>query len=683
MKYKLIKWLEIFSLVLINLIPLNALLKFSDLYFPYVTSKSYYFRSLVEIIISTYLILMILTKEHRFKLAKISYAFIGFTIVTFICDLLGENFYQSFWSNSSRMDGLISQLHFLAFILVLPHILNTKQKWIRFFYIQAAIAIIVSILAILQAFAWFPVVSILRPDSLFGNPSYLSVYSLLNVFLSLYLFNGAQSFVQKSFLSLLTVLSVSSMYLAKTRSSYLALAVGLACLVVIYVLNEKKSENRKLFFKELLTLGALSGFFVLGLQYLLSLKVEKAQVLLERLTDPDSIYSRFYFWQASLTGFLKHPLLGYGEENYLYLSSFYNPKMFSEPWFDRSHNLIIDLLVNFGILGLLAFLVFVGSLFLTLKKSKYLDLKQKSILTAAIVGYYINNLFLFEFLSGQILFLSFVSYICFYEGSFPLPCPVKNPHINFKTIFFSGCVFVIGLTAVFQLNIRNILANNELKNILEKKEFYRQVEGGKEIVFQKLLNQNLFATDDVRQNMIQASTMLKDASNDTEVLKDVYRFVSGEIQNDLKNDSKNIYKKYMAAVFYAKYQNFQLSESLYEEALAISPKNQEILISQGTMYLSKADYAHADQKFQLAYDLENNNPKARLYLIASSSFKKDFQKAQLLLDGFSEKQIAYKFDSRIIESFVLNGRNDLALAHIEKKCNAGLDCSRDYLMLKK
>ena len=67
-------------------------------------------------------------------------------------------------------------------------------------------------------------------------------------------------------------------------------------------------------------------------------------------------------WQ----GVKEHPILGWGQENYIVLfNKYYDPKMYQqEPWFDRSHNVFFDWLVSGGILALLAYLSFLRWLFI-------------------------------------------------------------------------------------------------------------------------------------------------------------------------------------------------------------------------------------------------------------------------------------------------------------------------------
>jgi len=95
---------------------------------------------------------------------------------------------------------------------------------------------------------------------------------------------------------------------------------------------------------------------------------------LSRLTDPVSLVetgfrNRLIVWRASIEMFQERPLSGWGIENFAYgFDAHFNPALLErvraqEAWFDRSHNIFLDSLVAGGIIGALAFLLFLGALF--------------------------------------------------------------------------------------------------------------------------------------------------------------------------------------------------------------------------------------------------------------------------------------------------------------------------------
>jgi O-antigen ligase len=79
--------------------------------------------------------------------------------------------------------------------------------------------------------------------------------------------------------------------------------------------------------------------------------VQKSPVL-SRFTNLSwadrTIDSRLTIWQMGWQAVKERPVLGWGPENFIVIfSKYYQPKLWNqEPWFDRSHNIYLDWLIN-------------------------------------------------------------------------------------------------------------------------------------------------------------------------------------------------------------------------------------------------------------------------------------------------------------------------------------------------
>ncbi len=127
------------------------------MFFPYITGKGFAFRIIVEIIFGLWLILVIKDKEFR---PKWSWVLGAAGILTFVLLLADINavlpsieryisavaaynpispipipgiFLKPFWSNFERMEGWVTFIHLLAYLLVLSSMLNTEKLWLWFF----------------------------------------------------------------------------------------------------------------------------------------------------------------------------------------------------------------------------------------------------------------------------------------------------------------------------------------------------------------------------------------------------------------------------------------------------------------------------------------------------------------------------------------------------------------------
>ncbi|PJA45968.1 hypothetical protein CO174_01220, partial [Candidatus Uhrbacteria bacterium CG_4_9_14_3_um_filter_50_9] len=84
--------------------------------------------------------------------------------------------------------------------------------------------------------------------------------------------------------------------------------------------------------------------------------------------------SRFVLWEMAWKGIQERPLLGWGLENFQYVSlEYFNPCLGTEAcgngmWIDRAHNKFLDLLIDSGLIGLFAFLAIHVGVVLTIIK---------------------------------------------------------------------------------------------------------------------------------------------------------------------------------------------------------------------------------------------------------------------------------------------------------------------------
>ncbi|MEK7463421.1 MAG: O-antigen ligase family protein, partial [Patescibacteria group bacterium] len=141
---------------------------------------------------------------------------------------------------------------------------------------------------------------------------------------------------------------------------------------------------------------------------------------LSRLTDLSSsdinIAVRYQIWNMSWQGFKERPILGWGPENQTAVFfKYYQPEMREQqPWFDRSHNIILDWLISAGILGLLSYLSIFVFAIRTLNKNyrgKKIIFEEYILIIGIFVAYFFQNLFLFDNIATYIPFFAILAWI--------------------------------------------------------------------------------------------------------------------------------------------------------------------------------------------------------------------------------------------------------------------------------
>ena len=131
---------------------------------------------------------------------------------------------------------------------------------------------------------------------------------------------------------------------------------------------------------------------------------------------------RVMAWKAGGLGVLDRPLFGWGPENYKNaFDRHFPPELFtstaSETWYDRAHNMIVDVGTMTGILGLAAFSAIFGLAFAALLRTWFRtkDPTNSLLVAAPLIAYLIQNLFSFDTINtnGTVyLILAYAAWLC-------------------------------------------------------------------------------------------------------------------------------------------------------------------------------------------------------------------------------------------------------------------------------
>lgn len=429
---KLLKQIIFIGSALILFLPLFV---YRGVMYPYIFSKIIVFRILVEIIFIAWLFLAIYSKRYRpnFKnpLVLSLTIFVG---VLFLTAVLGVDFHRSFWSTQERMTGVLTIFHFWAWFLILTSTFSAQggsttdeqnwKYWRAFIYISLLSSLLIGLYGIGQKLEVGFLIknSQERMSSLLGNPIFLGVYSLLHIFLAIFLFFKEQSKPLKILNIFLAVFNFLVMSLTDSRTVTIVFMVSFVLFLVSLVFSLSSKKWRKItgfiIFFVLLAIVSCFIFFQTptGLAFLDRLPSIVGRVFyLKALFS--SVEQRLAPWQIGLRGFLERPIFGWGWENF---NIPFNKNFFPElsrtgvsgTWYDKSHNQVIDLLTLTGILGVLAYLVMYGSTFWLLLKKKTTPKQGYSrnarigivILMLMFLAYFVQNLTVFDTPAPLIMF---------------------------------------------------------------------------------------------------------------------------------------------------------------------------------------------------------------------------------------------------------------------------------------
>ncbi len=311
----------------------------------------------------------------------------------------GIDFYHSFWSIFVRGDGLLMLTCVVADFYFL-YIYATREWLTRLFRVVAFTASAVALYGIGE---WL--VSGGRIGSLLGNAAFFAGYLGIALFVTLLAAREATP-VWRNAAYAGVVAQVLAIVLTATRGTILALLVaGAVCLLALSIKGQQKIKTASRFtFVGLVVFAALFFTFRGALSHVPFSPVARLAGI--STNDPD-VASRLFIWKHMVRQVAAQPLLGIGAEHIdVPFNQFYDPTQIQEEWFDRSHNAFLDYAVQYGVGGLVLYLLLIAGFFAAAWRFAKRGEQYAALLCVLLaVTYVVQNFFVFDTISSWWLFL--------------------------------------------------------------------------------------------------------------------------------------------------------------------------------------------------------------------------------------------------------------------------------------
>lgn len=668
----------ILGLILIGLflVPFIPLLVTSSMFFPYITGKNFAFRIITEIIFALWLILIWNQPNYRPKKSLILWSVLAWLGVVTLATVFSENPFRSFWSNFERMEGLITYIHLAMYFLVAGTILSSAKLWHWLFNINLVTVLILFFAGLTQHLNQLKQGSFSRIDATLGNPAYLGLYMLLMAFFTVFaIYKIWDNKVLRWTYGLFLLGEIYIIYYTATRGALIGLVGGIFLIALILAWRSSGLIRK-------VSLGIVIGVVVLAGAFwsLRQTELVKTSPVLSRFANisltEQTTQSRLLIWRMSWEGFKEHPILGWGPENYnLVFNKYYNPLMWSnEPWFDRSHNIIFDWLINAGLLGLLTYLaLFATALYVIWRKEvvgkdgEEMPLVGRALLTGLLAAYLINNFFVFDNIVSYIIFFTLLAYLYHIEVKGGTIVQVKKTvsenrelvgYIIYTTVVVA-CVF-----SLYYFNFSNISTNRSLIRALSVQGNYQKDPRALKIAydsFNEILGKNSLGASEAREQLMQYSLGLVSRSdipynpNDPNDMKISFlKLADAELKHQLEMTPNDARYQLFYGSFLAALRQFDAALVYLNKAHELSPGKQSILFQIGSVLLAKKDYKNALAVFKQAYESEPNYEEARkLYALAALYAGEKDLAAKLLVEKYGQTIIP---DPRFVDYYYGTGQ---------------------------
>lgn len=597
----------------IFLIPFIPFIVPSTMFFPFITGKNFTFRILVEILFGLYAVLAIRESFYRPRFSWLLGVFGLFLVVLGVADAFGENPFKSFWSNYERMEGYITSLHLFAYFLVASATLNAEKLWERFFQTTLGASVIMSGVAILQLAGKMAIhQGSTRVDATLGNATYLAIYLVIHIFLALFLLlRNRESLWLRVMYGAIALTELYILYRTETRGAMLGFIGGAFLMTLIIALFERENKNlRKIAIGISVVIVAFVGLFVA----FRDLPAIQSHPILGRFADispsDSSATGRMLIWRMAYEGFKERPILGWGQENFNYVfNKHYNPAAYGqEQWFDRTHNVILDRLIEGGLLGLLSYLsLYLLSIFYLWRKGEF-SFQERAVFTGLFSAYFVNNIFVFDNLISLILFVTFLAYLHSHatratNSMFRAGAPnwLQTASIPAIGLLIAGILYFA--------NWNPLMANYALIQALQASG--QKPEEGLALI-KKSLAYDGFGNQEIREQLMQFAINIRGAQVSDPVKQSAFELATSEM-NKMIAQAPNDTRHYLFfGTVLDSYGATADAEKSLLRALELSPKKQSILFQLGSHYLNAGDTIKATSYFKQAYDLEPNYREAQI-----------------------------------------------------------------------
>jgi len=655
----------IFILVALSLaVPLLASFHphFTPFYFKWLT-----FQVLTELIFACWVLLAV--ADRRFRPDWRNPIVIGLLVMvaaTVLTLPFAVDPSYSFWSRPGRMTGVVNYLHYYSWLFVLLAVVKEVQPARRLLSVSCVVATGVGLFG-LGVWLDKPTKTMLAT---MDNPSFFGAYMMMHVFVALYLLFSAKSFGARAFYVIALAVALITVPLSGSRGALLVTVLGLVLLPLGLMAISNATKRRKL-----IVMGSVVGLVALLIGTIAWLRLPSARsgvgqampTAIQRIAYKNFGNDRWQLWSYALQGGLEKPLFGWGNEQYeLMFYRLYDPTgndrlVLNERFADRAHNQYLDTFVASGLIGLLAYLFFLGTIFwaafVTVRRADTLGDKRISVFIATAAAVHsAYSFFLFDIPSALVVvFLWFVLAAAHYRAVLGVSV---SKGVGSRRLARYLALPMLGLAVAVMLAC-NILPARKLSQVVDAKmevaksrtralELYRLAYSG----YSPYL-------DDMRlSGFDRIQVYAENVSLVSSQMESLLRFMAGEYVAAAESRSYNVRYQLAAAAVHRMLgvydaQALEIADGYAQRALAESPNRFGPYVEVAEIAMVRGQADEAIRNFQLAIERipemnRYNHSYMQFRLACAHALKCDHENSHRSFDEAAAMNHPNRKDSRLV-----------------------------------
>ena len=616
-------------------------------------------------------------KEKYNSNKKAIWLIISIALLAIISTFFSQDILFSLFTSPHRSGGLINFLFCILLSIVLFYTIKGND-WNKLWMFSFIIGDFVVLFAVVQYFDLLPNLFIAyegRPPSTLSNPILLAIYLLLLIF-PLISFLIKEKTKIRFFYLISLLLLLFGVFISGSRATYLGLAIAGFYFVILF---PKKLKKTKIAASSLLIIATLGIAYISFTPKLPSFieNNERLSYLADRVSF-NSIFealgqTRFSAWKTFYGAVLEKPVFGWGAENQaIAFDKHYDPSLnylvkIGQDWWDRSHNIFLDLSVSYGIPFLILYLFFFVYIFIKLQKSKSINPNnriQAHALQSAFIGYFIALFFGFDSVTTYLTLFFLIGYALYLtqdnqeENS-------TNDDKNYYSLFRKRKVIIVVLLIaviffLWQYALKPIYINGQI-NIAEKSSCDKRMK-----IMDGLLESKSFLDSYIRLHYAEDVKIC--ASSSGKKLDYINKAIKA-----LEEESK-IQPKYTRTwLLLAQFNNTLIameqdskkqseleakSLSYINEAKKLSPLRQENYSTEAQTYFAESDFKSMKKISEDCLKIDEKAGGCYWYLGLSEIMMKDEKEGDKNIEN--AKKFGFDYDN-------ISSLTQLALAYTQNK----------------
>jgi O-antigen ligase/lipoprotein NlpI len=617
-------------------------------FFPYITAKNFGFRIFVELGLLCYLLLALREPKYRPKASLIMWATLALVVWVGISTITSVDAVKSFWSNFERMDGYITMLHLFAWFVVTGAMLTAENLWDWFINTAIGLSVLQGLIALFQVLHWFGFApssqSGARADTTFGNATYLAVYMLFSIFLTLFMLarrhsNKNLTALWQSLYGFALVLQFAGLYFTETRGAQLGVIGGLFVGAIWIAIFARGAHYKTLRRSSWYVLGALV-IIVVGFVGIRNTSFIKSSSSLNRiasisLNDPTVQSRLLYIWPTAVKGIVEKPVLGWGEENFSFVfNEYYQPAMYAqEQWFDRAHNEFLDLGIAGGVPAMLLYIALFVLAGWAIWRSR-LSVLEQAALFGLLAAYAFNNLFVFDNTASFFYFFALLAFLhSLSRKELPGWMFLSRPIGAQGMAIAAPLVAIVILGGAWYLNAAPIARASQLVQALSS----QSTPQGNLTYFEQALDNDAFPGNPIgHQEAVEqlsqfAANEVEPSSIDATVKQQFLDLAANSLEGLMTQRKHDARLELFMGTMLSSFGNYDTATTYLQQAVADSPQKQQILMQLGLVQIQTGDTIDAIATMRTAFEEDQTYDTARILYASAYYYSGDTKDADQLI----------------------------------------------------